>query len=140
MTNLFILLFMVFLHIVADFNLQGILSSLKQKRFWNKENIAKECSEISPAKAFILEHKYRSDYLVALFVHSFMWIFIVMLPIALKMNFKINIIFILLFILHLIIHMLTDNLKANKLKISLLEDQLIHFIQIISIWTFYLSI
>lgn len=140
MNVLFIFLLIIFLHIIADFNLQGILSSLKQKRFWIRKNIEKECFEICSAKTFALEHKYRFDYWVALFIHSFMWIFIVMLPVAFKMNFNINFAFILLFILNLIIHVVVDDLKANKLKISLLEDQGFHLLQLLSIFTFYISV
>ena len=36
MIEIFMLLFMVFLHIVDDYYLQGILASMKQKQWWLK--------------------------------------------------------------------------------------------------------
>lgn len=36
MNNCFLLLLMIFLHIVDDYYLQGILASMKQKEWWNK--------------------------------------------------------------------------------------------------------
>lgn len=34
---LFILASMFFMHVVADFNLQGIMASMKQKTWWQKQ-------------------------------------------------------------------------------------------------------
>ena len=34
MDKTFILLLMIFLHIIDDFNLQGIMASMKQKEWW----------------------------------------------------------------------------------------------------------
>lgn len=56
MNDLFILIFMIFCHIIDDYFLQGILASMKQKVWW-KENY--------PDKI------YSKDYLMALFMHSF---------------------------------------------------------------------
>lgn len=36
MNNCFLLLLMIFLHIVDDYYLQGILASMKQKEWWHK--------------------------------------------------------------------------------------------------------
>ena len=37
----------------------------------------------------------------------------------------------LVFVFNIIIHMITDNMKANKKKINLIQDQLIHLAQIV---------
>jgi hypothetical protein len=114
----FILLSMIFLHIVDDYKLQqGLLVNLKQKSFW-KEYIEKDS-------------KYKFDYIVALIMHSFSWSFMIMLPIAFVFNFQISLLFVIAFVLNLIIHAIVDNLKANKFKINLIVDQSIHIIQIV---------
>ena len=113
----FILLLMIFLHIIDDYKLQaGVLNNLKQKKFW-EENAPDEL--------------YKRDYIWALIMHSFSWSFMIMLPIAFKMGFKLDLSFILMFILNVIIHANTDDMKANRHQINLIQDQLIHIGQII---------
>ncbi len=51
MGNVFVLLSMIFLHIVDDYYLQGILASMKQKSWWE---------ENAPQRL------YKYDYIVAL--------------------------------------------------------------------------
>lgn len=116
MSKSFILLFMIFLHIVDDYYSRGILASMKQKDWW-REN--------APRKM------YKYDYIWALIMHSFSWAFMVMLPIALMLNFNIGWEFIYWFIVNAVIHGVVDNLKANKKIINLWIDQLIHIIQIL---------
>ena len=116
MNKVFVVLLMIFCHIVDDYYLQGWLASAKQKKYW-KEN--------APEKL------YKFDYVWALIMHSFSWSFMVMLPIAFVNNFEISIWFLIAFFVNLAIHAFTDNLKANKLKINLWIDQIIHLCQII---------
>ena len=71
--KIFILIVMLFFHIVDDYYLQGILAKMKQKKWW-KENANNK--------------KYKYDYIVALICHSFSWAFMIMLPIALFLNFN----------------------------------------------------
>lgn len=113
--NLFIILAMIFCHIVDDYYLQGWLASAKQKKWW-EENV--------PQKL------YNHDYIMALIMHSMSWSFMIMLPIAISMSFNVSILFVIVFILNAVIHALVDNLKANKLQISLITDQLVHLLQI----------
>ena len=113
--NLFIILAMIFCHIVDDYYLQGWLASAKQKKWWE---------ENAPQKL------YNHDYIMALIMHSMSWSFMIMLPIAISMSFNVSILFVIVFILNAVIHALVDNLKANKLQISLITDQLIHLSQI----------
>lgn len=115
MNKIFTLLLMIFCHIVDDYYLQGWLASAKQKKYWQ---------ENAPEKL------YKYDYIWALIMHSFSWAFMIMLPIAYSLSFNINIAFLIAFVINVTIHAITDDLKANKRKINLWEDQIIHLIQI----------
>lgn len=115
MSNLFIVLLMIFFHIVDDYYLQGWLASAKQKKYWQ---------ENAPYKM------YKYDYIWALLMHSFSWAFMIMLPIAYIKGFHIDKVFFMVFVNNLMIHAFIDDLKANKRKINLWIDQLIHLCQI----------
>lgn len=116
MSKLFIFWLMIFMHIIDDYKLQGILAEFKQKQWW-KEN--------APDKL------YKYDYIWALLIHSFSWSFMIMLPIAYVMKFDINGLFAIVFMANILIHAFVDNLKANQKKINLIQDQTIHLMQII---------
>lgn len=116
------LLFMIFMHIVDDYYLQGWLASAKQKSWWEKN---------AP------EELYEYDYIWALIMHSFSWTFMIMLPIMYILRFKLNLSFFLVFILNIIAHARTDDLKANKKQINLIADQIIHIVQIIATWMIF---
>lgn len=121
----FILLSMIFCHIVDDYYLQGILASMKQKSWWNKN---------AP------DIMYKYDYIVALLMHSFSWSFMIMLPIIayiLIYNLSMHIFLIIIYIVNTVIHSIVDDLKANKLKINLITDQSIHIIQILVTWLIF---
>jgi hypothetical protein len=107
---------MIFCHIVDDYYLQGILASLKQKKFWKEK---------APEKM------YKYDYIWALIMHAFSWTFMIMLPIAYVMGFQIDFLFGIMFGANLVIHAIIDNDKANKFKINLWVDQIIHLVQIL---------
>lgn len=115
----FILLLMLFLHIIDDYKLQGILASMKQKKWWLEHKDYKEI--------------YKNDYLIALVEHSFSWAFMIMLPIAIYLNFNIDR-WLHVYIINMLIHAYVDDLKANRFKINLITDQLIHIMQIIITW------
>lgn len=110
------LLLMIFLHIVDDYYLQGILANMKQKQWWQDN---------APASL------YRYDYIVALIMHSMSWAFMIMLPIAMRMSFDVNELFVGVWIVNAIIHGVVDDLKANKHKINLIQDQSTHIVQIV---------
>ena len=123
MSKLFVLLAMVFFHIVDDYYLQAIgpLSSMKQRSWWEKHY---------PQKL------YKYDYLVALLMHSMSWAFMVMLPISIYRSWDIDGAFILLFIVNTLVHAFVDHMKANWLLINLITDQLLHMVQIAAtFWT-----
>lgn len=121
MNNTFLILLMIFLHIIDDYVLQGILASMKQKAWW-KENAPDEL--------------YRHDYIWALIMHSFSWSFMIMLPIAYIMNFQPNGWFLFMFALNILTHAVTDNAKANLRTINLWFDQIVHMRQIILTFVF----
>lgn len=123
MNNIFILLAMIFLHIIDDFKLQaGVLNYLKQKSWWKEQ---KEYRDL-----------YKYDYISALIMHSFSWSFMIMLPIAFALNFNIGK-WIIAYIVNMFIHAFVDDLKANKLKINLVVDQSIHIMQIVVTWLIF---
>lgn len=115
--NIFILICMLFMHIVDDYYLQGILASMKQKAWWKKQESYKDL--------------YKYDYVIALIMHSFSWAFMIMAPIAFVMNFAVTVGFVIALLINTIIHCIVDNLKANKMKINLVADQSIHVAQIV---------
>ena len=117
MSNIFILLFMIMMHIVDDYYLQGILASMKQKSWWKKQPNYKD--------------KYSNDYLIALMMHAFSWAFMIMLPIAISLKFEVDAFFAIMLGINFMIHAIVDNFKANELKINLVQDQAIHIIQIL---------
>ena len=110
----FVLLLMLFCHIVDDYYLQGWLANGKQKSWWEK---------VAPDKL------YRFDYIMALGCHAFSWSFMIMLPIAITTNWNMGWLF-LAYPINMVIHAIVDDLKANRHKINLIVDQSIHFLQI----------
>lgn len=123
--EIFSLLLMFFLHIIDDYKLQGILASMKQKNWWKEQKGYKEL--------------YKYDYLIALIEHSFSWTFMIMLPIILFFNSSTTLI-VAAYVFNIIIHASVDDLKANALRINLVTDQLIHILQIIFTWLFFVVI
>lgn len=111
-----VLLTMVFLHILNDFNIQGWLANAKQKQWW---------SDNAP------QSLYKFDYIFALIVHSFSWTFMVMLPILYVLNWVPTVMFYSLFVVNIILHAVIDDIKANKKKINLIADQSMHLGQIL---------
>lgn len=106
----------ILLHIIDDFVLQTVcLSKLKQKSFWMKHEDYCE--------------KYKNDYRMALLIHSISWSIMIMLPLLFASS-NILLIAVCLFF-NTIIHYITDDYKANKFKINLIQDQTIHLFQII---------
>lgn len=117
-----ILLSMLFCHIVDDYYLRGILANMKQKSWW-REN--------APDKL------YKNDYIMALFMHSFSWSFMIMVPIIvciLASGAELKEWLIVPYFWNAAIHAGVDDLKANKKMINLIQDQIIHLVQIVVTW------
>ena len=119
--KLFLLLGMLFLHLVDDYYLQGWLASAKQKSWWEKNASSK---------------LYKNDYIMALCEHAFSWTFMIMLIPAFNYicNHNVPVIYFMGFVVNWTIHCAVDNLKANKMRINLIQDQLIHVVQIVLTW------
>lgn len=114
---------MIFAYIADDYYLQGILASLKQKSWWEKQKNYKPM--------------YKYDYIVALIMHAFSWSFMISLPI---LYFGFTKWIIIAILLNTIIHGIVDDLKANKSKINLITDQSIHIVQIVITWILFVVI
>lgn len=122
--KIFVLLSMIFLHIIDDFKLQqGVLANLKQKQWWKEQ---KEYKDL-----------YKYDYIPALMMHSFSWSFMIMLPIAIFLKFDIGW-WVIAYVVNMAIHAFVDNLKANAFKINLVTDQVIHVAQIVITWIVFI--
>ena len=117
------------LHILADFHLQGLFCNLKQKKWWDDQ-----------LTSYSEEQKklYSKDYIVGLVLHSFEWAVIFMIPVVLICS---NVMYILIALLvNTSIHAFVDDLKCNKEKINLIQDQSIHAIQIVLTWLVFFTI
>lgn len=114
-----LILLTILAHLIADFTLQGWFANGKQELWWKEE-----CK-----KHGVGFYKYRNDYLMALFLHSLYWSIAILIPAMVVYNLPNEIIASLLFY-NTSIHFITDHLKANRMKINLVQDQFLHFIQI----------
>lgn len=104
------LFLMIWCYLIDDYVLQGVLARMKQKKYW-QENAPQTL--------------YKYDYLMALLCHSLMLSISIMIPTIISGNF-----IWWLIPINTCIHFIVDDLKANKLKINLVTDQSIHFIQV----------
>lgn len=123
--DIFLLLSMIFCHILDDFCFQGWLASAKQKEWWEKN---------AP------EPLYRFDYICALIMHSASWSFVITVPLKVystAMHFGNGWILAIMFLVNAAIHAIIDDLKANKKKINLVIDQSLHIIQILITFIVY---
>lgn len=121
-----VLVAMMFCHIIDDYKMQGILASMKQKKWWEKN---------APDKL------YRKDYLMALAEHAFSWTCSIHIPVLIyclaTQTHKDAIIYVVVFLFDWFLHAVIDNAKANQFKINLIQDQLLHIVQIFLTWFVY---
>lgn len=106
-----LLLLCFLLHVIADFNLQGILANFKQRQWW-KDNYPQSL--------------YKNDWIVSLAIHSLSWSILTFLPFCTDKHF------FPVVMAQAIIHFVIDHLKANRLCINLITDQMLHLIQILA--------
>ena len=114
-----LLLFMIFMHIVDDYYLQGILAQMKQKGWWQTQEWYKPL--------------YKNDYKMALLIHSMSWSIMILMPSIIIIGIN-QYLALGTFILNTMIHFYVDDLKANIGKINLVLDQSIHLIQVFVTW------
>lgn len=108
-----ILVLMLLGHLVADYTLQGWLADGKQESWWKKI-----CGGEIP-------NKYKHDYIAALVCHSLYWSIFICAPFYASGHFLSAI------VVNTGIHAVVDDLKANQKRINLIQDQLLHLIQIL---------
>ena len=114
-----LLLLMILMHIVDDYYLQGILASMKQKRWWETREWFKPL--------------YKDDYKMALLMHSMSWSIMILLPSMFLIGIN-PYLALGTFIINTVIHCYVDDLKANRGKINLVLDQSIHLLQVFVTW------
>lgn len=123
--NWSILLAMIFCHILDDYKVQNpVLADLKQKSWWDKHPH--------------MSDRYRNDYKMALAMHGMSWSFMIMLPIMIWLKFDVNVWFVITWAVNARIHSEIDDLKANKYKLNLVQDQFLHLIQIVITWAIFM--
>jgi len=109
---------MILGHLIADYPLQSCLAQMKRKDFWEGK-----------------PERNKNDYIPSLIGHAVMWGIITFIPLIIfGFSTKSNIILIAVWIqlfVNIIAHAIIDHLKANKDQINLIEDQLLHFMQIV---------
>lgn len=113
MTWQVILVLMLLGHLVADYTLQGWLADGKQKKWW--QNCFKG----------IVPEKYKRDYWAALYCHALYWSIFICAP------FYASPYFIVAIAVNTLAHAIIDNEKANVMSINLIQDQLLHLVQIL---------
>lgn len=124
----------LFLHVWSDFYKQGWLAQSKCKKWWLEQ---KEATVVNLKGTREIIPLYINDYWGMLGAHSVHWTFCVMLPSIIYGIFHTHnietfgLIALIMFIVNTVIHSFIDNLKANAMRINLLQDQLFHLIQII---------
>jgi len=124
--RILLLVLMLLMHIIADYNLQGVLASMKQRSWWKAEFNGR------------LPNFYRNDYKIALMTHAFMWSVLISVPplwiVFSTENACLGWILLASYALNTIVHAYVDDAKANRKKINLATDQLMHLIQIVFTW------
>lgn len=113
MTWQVVLTLMLLGHLVSDYTLQGWLADGKQESWWKKI-----CGGEIP-------NKYKHDYIAALVCHSLYWSIFICAPFYASGHFLSAI------VVNTGIHAVVDDLKANQKRINLIQDQLLHLIQIL---------
>jgi len=131
-----ILIVMLFLHVYADYSLQGILADMKQRSWWIEKLGIKYAKE--PENSM-----YSKDYLVALITHAFEWTFVVMIPMLYfcvknSCEMPMIIVYVVLLVSETGVHAEIDNDKANNKILSLAGDQFLHIVQVFFIWFIWL--
>ena len=116
-------LLVLLLHFYSDFNLQigAKLDSMKQKIWWRRQ-FNKLKMDAVDAK------RYRYDFKCALLIHALVWSILTFAPLI---YFTKNVVGILaIVVVNALTHAWIDDVKANEYVLNLIEDQVMHIIQI----------
>ena len=76
----YILLIMLFIHVIDDFHLQGILANMKQINWWKKEIYKGQRDKFN---------MYRNDWIPCIIWHAFQWSCMIIIPCIVN-NFNIT--------------------------------------------------
>lgn len=124
---------MLFFHIVDDFCLQlKGLSNFKQKLWWKNEIDKVVSTTMDEEKRYEMYSKYKYDYIVGLVMHAAEWSFAILIPLFILFGvYQFAMFYVVAFFVNAVVHGVVDDLKANRFKLNLVEDQLIHLAQIV---------
>lgn len=118
-----ILFTMIFLHIVGEFYLQGMLAKMKKKRWWYRHEP---------------EDGGRYNHIAALIIHGYSWSFIVHLPftglIVLCDMFDCMAVLSLSLLSHAVLHALLANDRINHDFLDFADEQACHVAQVFIVW------
>ena len=103
-------------HLISDYTLQGWLADGKQKSWWRK---------VFGGHEDAVPDKYKHDYVAALICHALYWSIFICAPFFASSRF------LTVVVLNTVVHAIVDDLKANRHKINLIQDQLLHLVQIL---------
>ena len=124
MNNGILLLLIIFLHVLADFNMQSVIVQMKSKYYSKK-----------------YDEKYQFDYVMPLIGHSFQWSFMVNLPMTIAAIYTgtnfLEMFVCMSIVFNAVLHAGIDTLKANDHKTTLIQDQFYHMLQLILLWAVY---
>lgn len=121
--KIYLLIGMIFCHIIDDFVLQGWLANGKQKEWWRQN---------APSSL------YKNDYVMALLIHGFEWACVISIIPVIYLFTHVPIyilgLYLFWFVSLWLLHSGCDHLKANTHEINLIQDQLFHLFQITLTW------
>ena len=122
MVKLFLLT--LILHLFADYTLQGCLANLKCKAWWGKI-----CHDPVWGSFDAQFKKYKYDYVAGLACHAMYWTLITFAPVI---WFSSDLFAASCVVLNTAFHYAVDDFKANRYRINLWQDQLLHLAQIVA--------
>lgn len=118
-----LVLLIILLHFYSDFNLQigAKLDGMKQKIWWRRQ--------FKKLKMDAVDAKhYGHDFKCALLIHAFVWSILTFAPIIYLTKSVVGILAIV--VVNALLHAKIDDVKANEYVLNLIEDQVMHLIQI----------
>lgn len=118
-----LVLLVLLLHFYSDFNLQigAKLDGMKQKIWWRRQ-FKKLKIDAVDAK------RYRYDFKCALLIHAFVWSILTFAPLIYFTKSVVGILAIV--VVNALMHAKIDDVKANEYLLNLIEDQVMHIVQI----------
>lgn len=116
-------LLVLLLHFYSDFNLQigAKLDGMKQKIWWRRQ--------FKKLKMDAVDAKWYSyDFKCALLIHAFVWSVLTFAPLIYLTKSVVGI--LVMVAANALIHAKIDDVKANEYLLNLIEDQVMHIVQI----------